>query len=174
MFMFIAASVAPPIDILWERLHLPIISLWVIGRMARFPGIKRLFRASAVRADAEVDAELRFHLETKVAELEAAGMSRDEARRAALAQFGDWGRYRDQTLDVDRQMAREARVRELAASVLGDVRYALRGLRRTPVFTAAAVSCTALGIGVWSAGSRRCSRLARSRRFFMKCARPIR
>ncbi len=116
--------------------------------MSRFPGIKRLFRTRKPESADEVDDELRFHLDAKAAELEATGMSANEARRAALAQFGDWTRYRDQTIDADERMAREARLRDLALSVLGDVRYALRGLRRTPVFTAAAVTCIALGIAV--------------------------
>ena len=44
-------------------------------------------RRRAVKS--EVDEELRLHLEMRVAELDRAGMSPDEARREALRQFGD-------------------------------------------------------------------------------------
>ena len=48
------------------------------------------------KADAEVDSELRFHLDERIRANIAAGMSPDEARRAALERFGDVDGVRDE------------------------------------------------------------------------------
>jgi putative ABC transport system permease protein len=118
--------------------------------MPRFAGVRRLFRVADRSADAlaDVDDELRFHIESRIAELVARGRSLDEARRSAIADFGDLRGYRDQTLHIDRQYAREARMREWIQSVVADLRYAVRAFARSRAFTAAALVCIALGVSV--------------------------
>lgn len=87
----------------------------------------------------ELDEELSFHLEKETEKNLRAGMDRVEARRRALAAFGGVERHRE--------AAREARGVRGLEDVARDVRYAVRGLVRLPVFTVAAVLTLALGIG---------------------------
>jgi predicted permease len=90
-------------------------------------------------AGAELDSELRFHLDRQIDENRAAGMSPEEARAAALRAFGNPALLRDQ--------ARAAWSWNGLESLLRDLRYGFRTLRRTPGFTLVAVAVIALGIG---------------------------
>ena len=91
------------------------------------------------RAAAQLDDELAFHLERQIAENRAAGMSPAEARTAALRLFGNPAVLRDQ--------ARATWSWSSAESLLRDLRYSARTLRRTPGFTLVAILVMALGIG---------------------------
>src|SRR5689334_6971093 len=89
--------------------------------------------------DSELDEEFRDHI-AREAELNAAkGMSREEAHRRAMRDFGD--------LQNMREYCREQRYGQWLQSVLLDVRYALRMLRRNKSFTVVAVATLAIGIG---------------------------
>ena len=82
--------------------------------MPRIPGLRRFFRLADARGRfdaASVDDELRFHLDTRIDELIAAGTSPTEARRIAQAEFGDVNRYRADCLTIDSHHNNEVRVR---------------------------------------------------------------
>ena len=95
------------------------------------------------RGDAEMDRELRFHLEMEEAENRRKGMSAAAARNAARRSFGN--------VTSAREMHREGRGFAAFETLAQDVRYGLRTMARNPGFTAVAVVTMALGIGVNSA-----------------------
>ncbi|MHB1936131.1 MAG: permease prefix domain 1-containing protein [Acidobacteriaceae bacterium] len=91
------------------------------------------------RPSDEADEELQFHLEQAAQANIAAGMTPEEARRQAVIAFGGMESAREQTF--------AQRPGWWMETVLQDVRYALRGFRRNPLFTATVIATLALGIG---------------------------
>ncbi|MES2305717.1 MAG: ABC transporter permease [Gemmatimonadota bacterium] len=114
-------------------------------------GVRRLFRLSLRRPDLiheAMDEELRFHIDERVAQLTARGMSPAEARAEAVRRLGP------SLTEVTRRLhssaerkERSLAMHELIEEFLSDCRYALRGLARRPAFTLLAVSTLAIGIG---------------------------
>src|SRR5688572_13110897 len=91
------------------------------------------------RLDAEMDEEMRAHIEMQTQENLDAGMNPEEARYAALRQFG-W-------VESIKERCRERRGGNWIEHAIQDVRYGLRMLRKNPGSSVLALLILALGIG---------------------------
>ena len=105
--------------------------------MAIFRRIANLF--SRLKVDGEIDAELKSHIEMRIEDSVASGMSAEEARHDALVRFGNRTVLKEQATAADAAL--------LLQSIWDDVRYSFRQLRKSPGFAATAILTLALGIG---------------------------
>src|SRR5581483_5702334 len=91
------------------------------------------------RAEADLEDEMRDHLEREIESNVHAGMPREEAEFAARRLVGSISLYKEE--------CREARGIGWIESFVRDLRYGARMLWHTPLFTAIAIVTLALGIG---------------------------
>jgi putative ABC transport system permease protein len=96
-------------------------------------------KRSAKRLLQDLDGEIREHIELAIQENIARGMTPEDARHAAMLKFGNVTRVKEDVRAVWTAVWLE--------QLLQDVRFALRGLRRTPVFTVVAILTLTIGIG---------------------------
>ncbi len=95
------------------------------------------------RMENEMDAELRFHIETFADDLVRNGVPPQEAQRRARIEFGGIERVKEE--------GREARGANFIESLAQDIRYAFRSLRKDRRFASISILALALGIGSTSA-----------------------
>jgi predicted permease len=106
-----------------------------LARLRSF--LRALARPSHV--DAEMDHELRFHVEARIEHLIAGGLSPADAAARARQEMGSLLQWKEQ--------GRDARGTRFLDELRADFRYGVRQLCRSPVFTLAATASLALGIG---------------------------
>jgi len=87
----------------------------------------------------DISVSIQEHLEEKIDELMEEGMSRDEAERTARRDFGN--------VTLLQERSREVWQWQKLESLLVDTKYALRRLRRAPLFTVIALTTLAIAVG---------------------------
>src|SRR5215472_15642093 len=105
--------------------------------MAWLDRLINVFRSAKVRG--EIDEELRFHIDARITDNTAAGMSAEDARNDALRRFGGAAAALDKSRDADIFVWLE--------TILQDLRYGARNLRSNPGVTAVALMSLALAAG---------------------------
>src|SRR3954470_18807047 len=111
---------------------------------------KKLFRLpwrTSRQIGADVEEELRFHIDTRIQDLMKLGMSAEDAATRATREFGDVDDARRYIASMDQSTEAATRRSEYMSDFWNDLAYAARKLRHAPAFTITAILTLALGIG---------------------------
>jgi predicted permease len=113
------------------------------------PGLRRLFRLDTGRQPAgpDIHEEIEFHLQTRIDRLVSQGVPIEVARKEALRAFGAPDDVTAQVRAIDARAHSASRRRDWTGGVLQDLRLALRGIRRSPLYALVVAVTFALGIG---------------------------
>jgi predicted permease len=111
------------------------------------PRWRRYLRFWRRNIAADVDDELAFHFEQRVAEFMAAGTTREEAEARARARFGDAEHAHDELLTIGRRVEQRRERFRVLDNLRQDTVVAMRGLRRSPGLAIACIVTIALGVG---------------------------
>src|SRR3954463_9360335 len=96
-------------------------------------------RKQRERIDADIDAEFRFHLEQRAADLERTGLSPEAAQRQAKLEFG--------CINQHKEAARGVWFSRALSDFVADTRFALPGRPKSPAYTIPAFLTLALALG---------------------------
>lgn len=115
--------------------------------------MKRSFRLpfTRQRARSDADAEVSFHIQGRIDELMATGLSRADAEREALRRFGDPAGIEAELERIDVAMHRRRAFRESIDARVRDARLAIRSLARRPTYAIAVIVTLGLGMGASTA-----------------------
>jgi hypothetical protein len=118
-------------------------------------GVRRLFRLRFLRRGAarDVEDELAFHFEEAVRDGVRRGLTEAEARKEALAAFGDERAYRRTLEQLASGTTRKKERSERADTVMRSLAFAFRVVRREPAFKVTGLSILACGLGATSIAS---------------------
>jgi predicted permease len=112
----------------------------------RQPAWRRYLRLIRPNPVADLDDELRDHIESATESLVARGLSPADARAEAIRRFGDVTRVRSEVQRLDARHTTHSNRLVMLETFLYDLRHAARGLRRSPAFTIVATLSIALGV----------------------------
>jgi predicted permease len=112
-------------------------------------GVRRALRlpSSRERLARELDDEVRFHIEMRIADLVAHGMSEADARAEAARKFGDTEDLHEYCQSIEVAHMRRMNALEWLESWFQDLRFTLRHFRRSPGFVLLTIATLGLGIG---------------------------
>ena len=107
------------------------------------------FTSSGIRRD--LDDEIRFHIESRVNDLIASGLDPRIARERAEREYGDIRESHQELFELDRRRVSRGRRQETVTSMLQDLRYATRQLRRAPLLSLFIIATLSIGLAALAA-----------------------